>query len=302
MKATKKVRILAGLVAGLILILAGHEIYERYQADQHRKHEPWVMYNPNFLPWMNELAEKIAQDPKYMASKGADISAMVRIPPGEALIGCKKDCDYTASVPCHTVNVPEFFIDKNVVTVAQYAECVKRKMCLPLSPNEHIDGSNRAEYPALVTFLQAQRYCYWKGKRLPTEVEWEKAARGTDGRTFPWGEEPPDAHRGNFCDKNCLMVWSARNFNDGYSYISPVGAFPAGDSPYGLTDVAGNVKEWISDKPTFKNTEHYAKGSSWYSTRDQMALHVRQDWRSGVRLDDKGVRCALCLQKEPEVK
>jgi formylglycine-generating enzyme required for sulfatase activity len=169
---------------------------------------------------------------------------------------------------------------------------VKKKLCLPPFQEPNPANKGVANLPALVDFPRAQRYCRWLGKRLPTEFEWEKAARGADGFIFPWGNDPLDVTRANFCDKNCTMAWADPTRDDGYETISPVGAFPAGASPYGLLDMAGNVKEWVSGKSPNPEGIHIAKGSSWYSKGNQVAVHFRQDWRPGVRLDDKGVRCA----------
>ena len=142
--------------------------------------------------------------------------------------------------PIHTVTLDAFWMDQLEVTNGMYALCVGMGACQPphlLKAQRRLDYYNNPEfkdYPVVyVTWGQAQAYCGWAGRRLPTEAEWERAARGDDFRTFPWGENKPDATFANF---NFMVGDTTR-----------VGTYPAGASPFGVLDMAGNVAEWVND-------------------------------------------------------
>jgi eukaryotic-like serine/threonine-protein kinase len=160
-----------------------------------------------------------------------DDMVMVYVPAGNFLMG-SSDSDSQArsnEKPQHTVYLDAYWIDKTEVTQEMYDHCVASGECRkPACSN---GGSN---YPVIcVTSEDAGNYCTWAERRLPTEAEWEKAARGTDGRLYPWGNNPPDPTLANF----------NLNIND----TTAVGNYPAGASPYGALDMAGNAWEWVND-------------------------------------------------------
>src|SRR5262249_19229476 len=132
--------------------------------------------------------------------------------------------------PRHAVLVRAFRIDRTEVTVEAYAACIAARACTT-PPDFHPERARRPV--AHVTWAQALAYCRFRGARLPSEAEWELAARGTDGRIYPGGDEPPD------CPRPPLPACGAAP--------ADVGTHPSGASPYGVLDLAGNVDEWTAD-------------------------------------------------------
>ena len=199
---------------------------------------------------------------------GKDGMTLLYVPAGEFIMGstaedalaeCKKfipNCSVARvsdEQPPHTVYLDAFWIDQTEVTNAMYAKCVQDGKCIP--PNSiqsyrrpsYYDNSEFDNYPVIrVTWEDAAAYCSWVDRRLPTEAEWEKAARGENALIYPWGDEF-DGSRLNFCDKNCPFDWADKSFDDGFADTSPVGSYATGASPYGVLDMAGNVFEWVAD-------------------------------------------------------
>lgn len=205
-----------------------------------------------------------AEQKKSAHKKGVKKSStkdMIFIKAGEFTMG--SDDWWPKSQPEHKRSVEAFYIDKFEVTNLRYREFIKATgYKYPGHWKNSVIPTNKLDHPVTyVNWFDADNYCRWEGKRLPTEPEWEKAARGIDKRTFPWGDEF-DKEKGNTPQY-------------GYGDTLPVGSFPDGVSPYGLHDMAGNAFEWLDDwfKPYPGNKhpdENYGelykivRGGSWY--------------------------------------
>jgi serine/threonine-protein kinase len=165
----------------------------------------------------------------------------IRIPAGEFLMGSSDNdlMGHPSEKPQHSVFLSEYWIGKTPVTEEQYQI---------YQPQHHFKPEDANDPIVNISWDQAQEFCIWLSKisglpiRLPTEAEWEKAARGTDGRIFPWGNEEPDSH----------------NVSDRIGRYA-VGSYPEGASPYGILDMAGNIFEWVSD---WYDAEYYQHSPS----------------------------------------
>jgi formylglycine-generating enzyme required for sulfatase activity len=240
---------------------------------------------------------------------GKDGAPMVLVPVGPFPMGVPPgDRDGGRDeYPRHEVSLDGFYIDKFEVTNSQYWEFVKvmrhRIPQHPQNPNRTLwkNGSiseSLGERPVInVDWFDADAYCRWAGKRLPTEAEWEKAARGTDDRRFPWGNmEPTHKHL------NYNQQWQ------GEKTLMPVGSYEAGKSPYGVYDMAGNVWEWVADwydplyyeKSPDKNppgpetgTHKVLRSSGWSVETPLVRIFTRVKSDPLNRNDSTGFRCAV---------
>lgn len=218
---------------------------------------------------------------------------MVAIPEGTFAMGSKKGDDDER--PVHDEHLLAFHLQRTEVTVDQYRQCVTAGACsaTPVKPNCNELTAGRGAHPInCVTWTQATAFCAWAGARLPTEREWEYAARGSEGRVYPWGDARPG---GQLC-------WDGPGNDVGLGKrrsTCAAGAYPAGASPFGVMDLAGNVWEWTADLYTDAydvppaSTLRVTRGGTWfgYDSRD-----VRSTLRFRVRPDAEnygiGFRCA----------
>jgi formylglycine-generating enzyme required for sulfatase activity len=279
------------LLYGLAGLYASVQAYVELEADLFAT-PWWTLYGGLEVPVgvrIEVLSHKVAEHEavvigmRQILAQAAPPPAgdMVSVPAGIFPMGCdwahtggRYGC-YSDEVPLHTVYLDAYRIDTHEVTNARYAACVAAGGCTP----PHATGSyTRASYygnPAYdsypviyVDWAQARDFCAWEGKRLPTEAEWEKAARGASSRAYPWGDQFWDCPLANAA--NCVGDTSA------------VGSYPAGASPYGALDMAGNVWEWVNDW-----WDEYYYSVSPYSNPPGPATGTRRVLRGGGwRYDD----------------
>jgi formylglycine-generating enzyme required for sulfatase activity len=224
---------------------------------------------------------------------------MIMIPAGLFERGCnasKEDCtNKTDEVPFLEITLSTYWIDTTEVTQAAYRDCVTAAKCT--APIKNYDPTGHATYPVSnVTWQQASSYCAWAGKRLPTEAEWEKAARGTDGRVYPWGNLTPTCQQAFWLD--CP---------GGDAGSVPVGTHPSGASPYGVQDLAGNALEWVSDwydnsyydvspstDPHGPSSGVYkvSRGGAWAYGAGYLRTSDRYSVMPTTAVDQQGFRCA----------
>jgi formylglycine-generating enzyme required for sulfatase activity len=268
--------------------------------------------NPIPIASPTTISHQNGNTPFAQASNTPDSSEndMIFIPAGEFTMG--SNYGPSEEQPVHRVYLENYYIDKYEVSNARYKACVDAGVCQPPpflgteSHSKYYDDPQYANYPVVyMSWYMARVYCEWKGGRLPTEAEWEKAARGDSNNLFPWGNDF-DASRANFCDKNCIAPWEGnQNFDDGYAENAPVDSFPRGASSYGLYNMAGNAWEWVNslDYPYPYNAgdgrenvntagNRVRRGGSWDNESYNIRVSVRFGEKPSIVFSNFGFRCA----------
>ena len=234
------------------------------------------------------------------AVRELDPVLMVTIPAGPFLMGTQSPKGRADEWPQRSVHVDAFAIDQVEVTNERYMAFVAatghRSPPNPYGTGVLVSAKGIEQLPVVqVTWYDAKAYCAWAKKRLPTEAEWEKAARGTDGRMFPWGNETPSPTRANF----------DREWVDDKTLYA-VGSLSGGDSPYGIKDMSGNAREWVQD---WYDPDYYAnapdrnpqgpdkgivrviRGGSWHSPQSDITATARGRGGFALQTHGTGFRC-----------
>lgn len=244
-------------------------------------------------------------------------SGMVLLPAGTFKMGMTEADDDTmpGDTPEHAVTVAAFCMAVTETTVGQYEECVQSGRCTAAGAigNPHCNAGlkDRSDHPInCVDFAQAEAYCAAHDARLPTEEEWEYAARGTAGRKYPWGSAAPDTSKLNVCDEGCVALALKIDFmfetSDGFTTTAPVGSFPKGATPEGLQDMAGNVAEWTTGKDcpytetSCSAKERIVRGGGWNSGMRGSVTGAGRTFGArdpSSQLSGIGFRCASPVQR-----
>jgi formylglycine-generating enzyme len=228
---------------------------------------------------------------------GHDGAPLILIPAGPFFMG--SETGQEDEKPIHRIELDAFYIDKYEVTVSRYGRFLQAQSPdRPFLWKQATEGAQGQKPVIGVDWFDAKEYCEWVGRRLPTEAEWEKAARSDDQRIYPWGNEPPTRAHAN----------AGRRTWTGYGTLGAVGSHARGSSPYGVDDLAGNVWEWIAD---WYDQTYYAsgaeknprgpkvgplrvlRGGAWNDDAAVIRATNRAAYAPSARRNDVGFRCAM---------
>ena len=257
---------------------------------------------PSGIPTETSTPTSSAPLPEITDEKGA---AMLLIEPGNFVMGSTRgDLDER---PIHSVYLNDYYIDKYEVTNALYEPCVRAEVCKPpvrtdsYTQNSYYGNPRYNDYPVVyVDWNMAKAYCEWRGADLPTEAQWEKAARASDEPTYPWGNEL-DCNKANYTNGSRVCVGGT----------TKVGSYESGKSPYGVYDMAGNVWEWVADwySESYYSTSisssnpfgpdfgraRVARGGSWTRPQGEIRSANRINYAPTYYNFDLGFRCAAAV-------
>jgi serine/threonine-protein kinase len=224
---------------------------------------------------------------------------------------------YGSEEPVHTVALDGYWIDHTEITNAHYRKCVEVGECAtPMTCQRGeptFEDMSKKDHPVVcVDWYAAQAYCAWAGGRLPTEAEWEYAAKGPEGGIFPWGDDF-DGERLNYCDVNCpLYGVEDKEYDDGYVKTAPVGSYENGVSWCGALEMAGNVREWVHDwgdqyffgplsNPTGPDTGEFKviRGGDWHELASWARTSARPGAEPHFSSDYLGFRCVVPAKSRP---
>ncbi len=231
------------------------------------------------------------------ATQVSPVDGMLQIyvPAGKFYMGTSGGPNDRVNQPMHRVSLDAYWIGQTPVTNGMYSRCVEAGVCgkpIRKELNPHYYDPAYANHPVVyISWSLADQYCQWSGGRLPTEAEWEKAARGTDKRMYPWGNTEPNANRVNAANYHQTTV--------------KVGRYPNAASPYGVLDMGSNVREWIADwyredypsgdveNPTgpSKGRDKVLRGASWFDPLDYVQVTTRLFHPPNSAGWNRGFRC-----------
>ena len=257
--------------------------------------EPTPTYDPFSEGTFYTDPAPAAEDPE------ARFDEMILVPEGPFIMGTDSEDAFADTKPSHRVTLKAYLIDRYEVTNAQYTKCVEAKYCTPpqdlssATRPDYFTNNDYANFPVIhVDWYQASAYCSWAGKRLPTEAEWEKAARGEQGYFFPWGNSLPE-----------VIPAQINQFEGGDT--APADANPEGISPYGVYNMEGNVWEWTADqydqyyyskspaadpRAVTGGNDYVIRGFSWAYPFDRYEITTRNFSYILKHTYDLGFRCA----------